>query len=108
MHCYIENLEELPPYEAGAVESYLFSMLYVARNQFLHEKAGLHSDWLVISKRIPGYFSAQWPNKWWNQWGRKMYEADFAEAIDLIISQSTEDDEYWVAYGKSTTGKTNE
>ena len=64
LRCYIENLPELEPADAGVVESYLFSMLYVARNQYLHEKAGLDSDWNVVSKRIPGYFSAKWPKQW--------------------------------------------
>ena len=104
INCYIKNLEELEAYDAGAVESYLFSMLYVARNQYLHEKAGLDSEWSIISKRIPGYFSAQWPKKWWGQWGRKMFEADFAEEIDRIISISNKDAEYWVDYEKNRTG----
>jgi len=99
IRCYIENLEDLEPLDAGAVESYLFSMLYVARNQYLHERAGLDSDWNVISRRIPGYFSAKWPKKWWDQWGRRMFETDFANEIDLIISRSSEDDGYWVDYG---------
>lgn len=101
LRCYIENLEELEPTDAGGIESYLFSMLYVARNQYLHDKAGLDSDWNVVSKRVPGYFSARWPKKWWDQWGRRMFETDFAEEIDLIISRSNEDDEYWVEFGRT-------
>lgn len=101
LRCYIENSEELGPLEAGAIESYLFSMLYVARNQFLHEKAGLDSDWSAISKRIPGYFSAKWPKEWWDQWGRRLFEAEFVEEIDLIIARSSEDDEYWIDFGRN-------
>ena len=102
-NCYIRNIENLSEDDAGYIESYLLSMLAVARNQYLHKQEGLDSDWEVISARVPSFFSPIWPQKWWREHGHTLFEPDFAKEVDKLIAKAADND-YWLQYGQEEGG----
>jgi len=76
--------------EGVYMESYTLSVLAITRNDYYKHRFGYstEADWIAATNLVGELFVADWPRAWWNERGRRVFESDFADAIDDIIAKS--------------------